>query len=62
MGDPLYNPKAAVTVSKGRVRLALRAVRLGFPDPFTNRMIHVEAPAAQFLGEFGFASRPVNAD
>ncbi len=55
VGDPLYgmDPSAA---SKGRQRLALRAVRLVCRDPFQKRKIFIEAPAAEFLQEFGFAA------
>jgi 23S rRNA-/tRNA-specific pseudouridylate synthase len=53
VGDPLYgtDPSAA---SKGRQRLALRAVRLACRDPFQNRRILIEAPTEDFLREFGF--------
>ncbi len=53
VGDPLYGPDKPAA-SKGRQRLALRAVRLAFPDPFQKRIIRIEAPVAEFLGEFGF--------
>ena len=55
VGDPLYgiDPSAA---SKGRQRLALRAVRLVCRDPFQKRKIFIEAPTAEFLQEFGFAA------
>src|SRR5262249_3648498 len=39
IGDPLYGPDAAA-ISKGRQRLALRASRLFFRDPFQRRPIH----------------------
>lgn len=52
-GDPLYGgaPPAAC---KGRQRLALRAFKLSFRDPFQRRMIRIEAPVGEFLKEFGF--------
>jgi len=53
VGDPLYGPDKAAA-SKGRQRLALRAVRLAFPDPFQRRVIRIEASTAEFLREFGF--------
>ena len=53
VGDPLYgNDKPAA--SKGRQRLALRAVKLAFRDPFQNRMIRIEAPVEDFIREYGF--------
>jgi 23S rRNA pseudouridine1911/1915/1917 synthase len=56
VGDPLYGTDAAAA-SKGRQRLALRAIKLAFRDPFQNRMIHIEAPTREFLGEYGFATK-----
>ena len=53
VGDPMYGPDAAA-VSKGRQRLALRAVKLSFRDPFQKRTIHIQAPVEEFLKEFGF--------
>lgn len=53
LGDPLYGPDAAAA-SKGRQRLALRAVKLEYRDPFQQRMIRITAPTEAFLKEFGF--------
>jgi len=53
LGDPLYGPDAAAA-SKGRQRLALRAVKLAYRDPFQKRMIGIEAPVEEFLREYGF--------
>jgi len=53
VGDPLYGPDKPAA-SKGRQRLALRAVRLAFPDPFQRRIVKIEARTADFLREFGF--------
>jgi 23S rRNA pseudouridine1911/1915/1917 synthase len=53
VGDPMYGPDAAAA-SKGRQRLALRAVKLSFRDPFQKRTIHIQASAEDFLKEFGF--------
>ena len=53
VGDPLYGKDPSVA-SKGRQRLALRAVRLACRDPFQGRRIFIEAPTAEFLQEFGF--------
>ena len=55
VGDPLYGTDKAAE-SKGRQRLALRAIKLAFRDPFQKRMIYIEAPARDFLSEFGFNS------
>jgi RluA family pseudouridine synthase len=55
LGDPFYNPKEIPTPKAGRVRLALRAVKVVFPDPFQKRTIQIEAPADEFMEEFGFS-------
>jgi RluA family pseudouridine synthase len=52
-GDPLYGPDKAA-ISKGRQRLALRAAKLSYRDPFQNRMIRIEASVREFLSEYGF--------
>lgn len=57
VGDPLYGTDKAAA-SKGRQRLALRAVKLAFHDPFQKRKIHIEAPVQDFLREYGFAPHP----
>ena len=44
-----------MALSKGRQRLALRSVRLAYRDPFQNRPVVIEAPAAEFTREYGFA-------
>jgi 23S rRNA-/tRNA-specific pseudouridylate synthase len=54
VGDPLYGIDKAAA-SKGRQRLALRAVKLAFHDPFQKRRIYIEAPVQDFLREYGFA-------
>jgi len=52
LGDPLYGPKPV----RGKTdNLALRAVALGYVDPFTRRRVEIEAPTATFLTEFGFS-------
>jgi 23S rRNA pseudouridine1911/1915/1917 synthase len=53
VGDPLYGTDAAAE-SKGRQRLALRAIKLAYPDPFQKRTIYIQAPAQDFLREYGF--------
>jgi 23S rRNA pseudouridine1911/1915/1917 synthase len=49
IGDSLYGG--------GVGPLALRAVELGYLDPFTSRRVRITAPEAGFLSEFGFESR-----
>jgi RluA family pseudouridine synthase len=56
-GDPLYGPDEAAA-SKGRQRLALRAFKLAFRDPFTKRPVRIEAPVGEFLQEWGFGDKP----
>jgi len=53
VGDALYGPDAAAA-SKGRQRIALRATRLAFRDPFQKRMVRIEAPITEFAREYGF--------
>jgi len=55
IGDPLYGTDKAAE-SKGRQRLALRAFKLAYPDPFQQRTIQIQAPMEDFLREFGFNS------
>jgi 23S rRNA pseudouridine1911/1915/1917 synthase len=55
VGDPVYGT-AVAALSKGRQRLALRAFRLAYPDPFQRRTIRIEAPAEEFLREYKFES------
>ncbi len=57
LGDSLYGPDKGAA-SKGRQRLALRAFKLAYRDPFTKRMVRIEAPTADFLKEWGFAGNP----
>jgi len=40
-------------------RLALRAVFLAYPDPFTGRPVRIAAPFETFVREFGFAPEAV---
>ena len=54
VGDELYGP-VTKGASKGKARLGLRSVFLGYKDPFTRRPIRIEAPAGEFLREFNFA-------
>ncbi|MCS7090994.1 MAG: RNA pseudouridine synthase [Verrucomicrobiota bacterium] len=52
VGDELYGPKWAGDPE--RRRLALRAVRLAYTDPFTERPVTITAPWADFLAQHGF--------
>ena len=53
LGDVLYGPERA-QVQEGFARLALRATRLAYRDPFQKRVISISAPTEPFLREFGF--------
>jgi RluA family pseudouridine synthase len=53
VGDALYG-KAGAAASKGRQRIALRAVGLAYRDPFQKRMIRIAAPIVDFAREYGF--------
>jgi 23S rRNA pseudouridine1911/1915/1917 synthase len=53
LGDAMYGPDPAAA-SKGRQRIALRATRLVFRDPFQKRMVRIEAPITEFAREYGF--------
>jgi 23S rRNA-/tRNA-specific pseudouridylate synthase len=53
LGDELYGKPAGVG---GPTSLALRAVWIGFRDPFRGRMIRIRAESEEFLRSFGFAS------
>ena len=54
VGDVLYGQEKGAS-TRGRARLALRAIKLAYTDPFQKRNIRIEAPTADFLREFGFA-------
>lgn len=47
-GDGLYGRP------EGRLPFGLRAVQLGYVDPFTKKRVEIRAPAESFLKEFGF--------
>jgi RluA family pseudouridine synthase len=51
LGDSLYSAAHEPVDS-----LALRAVRLGYVDPFTRRQVRIQAPTEEFLRRFGFAA------
>jgi 23S rRNA pseudouridine1911/1915/1917 synthase len=48
VGDQLYGKPS-------RKPLGLRAVELGYRDPFTKRPVRIRATSAEFLREYGFA-------
>ena len=55
LGDRLYGR----TKGHGsQIGLALRAVKLVYPDPFQKRPIYIEAPCGEFLRQFGFTVAP----
>ncbi len=55
VGDRLYG-KPAGPADKGKKypNLGLRAIFLGYRDPFTRRDVQIRAPIGTFLKEFGF--------
>ncbi len=59
VGDELYGPEAGQAGGEKRSRqarrLGLRAVYLGYTDPFSKRRVEIKAPTEDFLREFGFA-------
>jgi RluA family pseudouridine synthase len=54
IGDTLYGG-GLVSDAKGHRRLALRATKISYRDPFQKRVIHITAPTEEFLRENGFA-------
>jgi 23S rRNA pseudouridine1911/1915/1917 synthase len=56
VGDPLYSPPGAIPIGlmPENFPLALRAVALAYPDPFTRKRVRVTAPRTRFLEAFGF--------
>ena len=53
VNDPLYGAKLPANARR-RGSMGLRAVRLAFSDPFRKRNIQIEAPADEFIRQFGF--------
>jgi RluA family pseudouridine synthase len=43
----------------GKLELGLRAVRLAYKDPFTQKRVEIGAPTESFLKEYGFKLPPV---
>jgi 23S rRNA pseudouridine1911/1915/1917 synthase len=61
--DPLYGPKPGRGARQSGRRakpagMGLRAVSLGYQDPFTKHRVLIEAPTDEFLRDFGFAVAP----
>ena len=60
VGDEMYGPEAELKPvrrgSREPARLGLRAVYLGYNDPFSHKPVEIHAPTAAFLKEFGFSS------
>lgn len=54
VGDPLYNHPASKSHSKV-FPMGLRAVKLGFSNPFTGRKVFIKASTDAFLEAFGFS-------
>jgi 23S rRNA pseudouridine1911/1915/1917 synthase len=50
VGDELYGPRA----TKDDKALGLRAIRLGYVDPFVRRRVDIRAPVEEFVREYGF--------
>jgi len=56
IGDPLYGDgQLKLKSADGRFPMGLRAVKLGFVNPFTRRQVFIKAPREAFLKAFGFA-------
>lgn len=65
LGDPLYGSPLKQLETKRQANLrfpiGLRAVSLSYNDPFERRRVHIQAPAENFVREFGFKSwQPVD--
>lgn len=58
IGDTLYGG-GLLSDAKGHRRLALRAIKLTYRDPFQKRVVHISAPTDEFLRENGFTPEPV---
>ncbi len=50
VADELYNPAHG----KDALPMGLRAVRLAYTDPFTQKRVDIRAPFDQFVREYGF--------
>lgn len=54
VGDPLYGDGKGGSRDP-RFPMGLRAVKLGFQNPFTHKRVFIQAPRDEFLTAFGFA-------
>ena len=58
VGDPLYGPASTPGSSEKtqgkRPPMALRAIDLGYRDPFTKTPVTIHAPFADFVSQYGF--------
>lgn len=56
LGDPAYGDWRPLHGLPAEFPLGLRAVALGYQDPFTRRPVRIEAPQKGFLAAYGFGS------
>jgi RluA family pseudouridine synthase len=61
LNDRLYGPEPEIFNLPGSA-LALRAVKLAYPDPFQKKLIRLEAPWDDFVRKHGFAPAHVSLD
>lgn len=57
VGDPMYG-NTQLKSTNGHFPMALRAVKLGFINPFTKKRVFIKAPREEFLAAFGFEAPP----
>ncbi len=61
VGDSLYGKAGAKRIGRRfQFPLGLRAVSLGYIDPFTRKRVRIEARTAEFMREFGFEKEPAH--
>jgi 23S rRNA pseudouridine1911/1915/1917 synthase len=51
---PSPRPSPPSVTGEREISLGLRAVRLGYADPFTRRRVEIRAPTGDFCRQFGF--------
>lgn len=54
VGDPLYGDGRSTSANR-RFPMGLRAIKLGFTNPFTRKEVFIRALKEEFLKAFGFA-------
>lgn len=59
IGDPLYNKNGKDTADNREFPMGLRAVKLAFANPFTEKRVLIKAPREDFLTGFGFGEPAV---